>query len=97
LSNWREKLEEWGFVLGASKRTQLCLVLGAVVPLLLLLVGDYFISRVDLAPPLGPLSGAVQEALFHRYAEGAITIFLGFMSAAATCFEKTRRRLIEGR
>jgi len=97
LSNWRYKLEEWAFVFEASKRTQVCFGLAVSAPVLLLLVGNYFIARIDFAPPFEPFSGAVREALSHRYAEAAITIFLGFMSAAATCFEKDRRRLIEGR
>jgi hypothetical protein len=97
LSNWREKLEEWAFVFEASTRTQVCCGLAVCVPVLLLLVGDHFIARIDFAPPLEPLSSAVREALTHRYAEAAITIFVGFMSAAVTCFEKDRRRLIEGR
>jgi hypothetical protein len=97
LSDWRCKLEEWAFVFEASKGTQVCLVLAVIVPLLLLLMGEHFIARIDFAPPFAPLSGAIQEALSHRYAEGAITIFLGFMSAGATCFKKTRRKLIAGR
>jgi len=91
----RLKLEGWASVLEASPRTQVCLILAAVCPLAFLLMGEYFTARIDFAPPFDALIGPVREAILHRYGETAIMTFLGFMSAAATNFRRTRRRLFE--
>jgi hypothetical protein len=96
LRDMRFKLEEWATVLEASPRTQLCLALAAVCPLVFLLVGEYFTARIDFAPPFEAFLGPVREAILHRYGEAAIMTFLGFTGAAATNFRKTRRRLFEG-
>jgi hypothetical protein len=97
LSSWRDRVEEWAVVFEGSRKTQLCLALAFVFPALILTFGDYLVSRVTFAPPFTPLTTTVREALSHRYLEAALTAFFGFMSAAATCFAKYRRKLFEGR
>lgn len=97
LSELRIKLEEWAFVFEASGRTQVCLVLAVLSPLMFLWAGDYFTGRIEFAPPFEAMLGPVREAVFHRYGEAAIMAFLGFMGAAVKNFRKTRRRLFEGR
>ena len=84
-------------MLKISTKTQICLALAAIGPVLVLTVGEYLISGIEFAPPLAPLTAVVQDALSHRYIEAAVTIFLGSLGAAAACFEKCRRRIFEGR
>ena len=97
MSELRDKLEEWGVVLEASPRTQACLVLAVVLPLMILWADDYFTARIEFAPPFEAMLGPVREAVFHRYGEAAIMAFVGFMGAASSNFRKTRRKLFEGR
>lgn len=91
----RDFLEELAVVLSQSTRTTLALVLAFVLPLLILIFGDYMTTPDTTVTPdnLQLLQQAALQALYWRYIAAAVVTFFSFLGVAIRSYQRDRRRL----
>jgi len=87
-------LEEFLVVLAYSRRTQLAIGLGAISFVVILAVGDYFVSGLNFPGIFAPMAEAVREALLGRYEKAAWSSLSGFLLIAFKCYRKDKKRLL---
>lgn len=92
----RDFLEELAVVLSQSTRTTLALVLAFVLPLLILIFGDYMTTPGTTVAPdnLQLLQQAAMKAIYWRYIAAAMVTLFSFMGVAIRCYQRDRRRLL---
>ena len=90
----RDALEEFLVVLAYSTKTQLAVIFGLAFFVGTMVMGDYFISHLEIHGVLAPLTDVIREKIAHRYDKVAWASLVSFLFLAVKCYKKDRKRLL---
>ena len=90
MPNW---FVEFLYVLALSKRTQWALIFGVLIPVVILIFGQYMTNNFELFGLMKQFEDIIVDKILRKYDKVALVAFISFLGLAIKFYLKDKDRV----
>lgn len=90
----KDYFAEFLYVFAHSHKTHAALILGMVFSLIIVLMGEFYVSRLHFEGVYAGLEQAIIPRIMRHYDKAALGILISSWALAFKCYRRDKRRLL---